>query len=118
MYKANTDISFFQKTCNILEKIQYVNYSGLLPAVVLYHSTERGQNIIDPSWTVLKLLKNCDTETYYTTCFLLQISASIPLILVSVKCTFSTLGRLKTWHRSNTFEEWLTGLALKDTHRK
>ena len=66
--------------------------------------------------TFTEALKTCDMQAFPAVWRLLRIGACQPVTTATAERSFSVLRRLKTWLRSRTGEDRLTGLALMNIH--
>jgi hypothetical protein len=58
------------------------------------------------------------TEFYPSVMTALQIALAIPVTTCTIERSFSTLRRVKTWIRSTTSDDRLSGLCMMSVHRK
>src|ERR1700733_13429022 len=58
------------------------------------------------------------TEFYPSVTTALQIALALPVTTCTIERSFSTLRRVKTWIRSTTSDNRLSGLCMISVHRK
>ncbi|XP_029345910.1 52 kDa repressor of the inhibitor of the protein kinase-like, partial [Acyrthosiphon pisum] len=72
---------------------------------------------VDLPHTAVEALSYCNPELFPNIHFLLKVLATLPVSTATPERTFSTLKRVKTFLRSSTGQERLTGIALLSVHR-
>jgi hypothetical protein len=99
------------------------HYAALLPrsveAVELEFQTWQilCRAMDNPPYDCMSALRMCDKTFYPAIHSLLSIFATLPVSTATAERTFSVLKYLKSYLRSSTGEERLTGLALAYIHR-
>lgn len=85
--------------------------------VLWWREQWKNKNKIDIPSTALDALKNCDKDILPIIHSHLSILSSFPVSVASAERSFSSLRRTKSWLRTITTEERLSGLALIHCHR-
>jgi hypothetical protein len=76
-----------------------------------------GRSLVERPHSFTESLNFCDAHIFPSIFTTIKIAACIPVTIVSVERSFSTLKRLKTYLRNTVGEERLNGLALMNVHR-
>ena len=77
---------------------------------------KRDGMIIAEDITLTEVLSH--TEFYPSVRMALQIALALPVTTCTIERSFSTLRRVKTWIRSTTSDDRLSGLCMMSVHRK